>query len=157
MLLIGFPMRSPAQQKLILHLFLHSANLLDLVIQEDLRKIGISHEQARYLDGLVNHGPISISALSKGIRASQPAVTTMIVRLEALGLGRRETHPTDRRIVLVSVTKKGKKAWERAMAVWKKVECRLLAGLSSEQIAHLHDQLLFLRNRLGGHSPFASR
>jgi DNA-binding MarR family transcriptional regulator len=143
--------------KLVLHLLLHSARLVEDELREELARAGLSHEQARYLDALFEHGPMTISALARGLHLSQPAATTMVRRLVAGRLVRRSTDPADARSSVVALTDRGATAVKAGRAVWLRAEARLLAGASRRESAHLHAALRKLLDRLGGRPPSFGR
>lgn len=141
------------QRGFIFHLALHFARLLEDALARELSGAGLSPDQARYVDALAAHEPISITALAAGLHVAQPSATTMVARLEGAGLVRRSRDPADARPSLVSLTKKGRAAATEAAQAWNRVESRILGELSPRDAAHLHDTLEHLRNRFGGRSP----
>jgi DNA-binding MarR family transcriptional regulator len=57
-------------------------------------------------------GPITLSEVAERERVSRPAVTRIIANLELKGLVERQTDATDRRVHLVSATRRGVDALE---------------------------------------------
>ncbi|MFI5041583.1 MAG: MarR family winged helix-turn-helix transcriptional regulator [Acidimicrobiales bacterium] len=57
----------------------------------------------------------SMRALAEGWRCDASWVTGIVDGLEERGYAERHTHPTDRRVKVVSLTKLGEKAKERAL------------------------------------------
>lgn len=141
------------RRRYIFHLALHFARLLEETLSAELSGCGLSPDQARYVDALAIHGPVSISALAAGLHVSQPSATNMVSRLEAAGLVSRAADPADARTWLVSLTTKGSRAASRATEAWDRVEARIRRELSPEDAAAFHDTLKHLRNRFGGRSP----
>ena len=76
------------------------------------------YPDVRLADGLVfQHllaGPVTIGTLARGLSISQQAVSKSIVDLEARGYVQRQTHPSDRRARLVSLTRRGRAAVKSA-------------------------------------------
>ena len=63
------------------------------------------------LVSLVYHGgEAPMSSLAKRLMISLPAVTHLVDRLERDKFIKRASHPTDRRVTLIRITKKGEKA-----------------------------------------------
>jgi DNA-binding MarR family transcriptional regulator len=137
--------------RLALHLLLHSARLVEAQVRDELAPLGLSHEQARYLDVLLEHAPISITALAHGLGLSQPAATTMVKRLIADRLVAVSADPTDARSSFVSLTQRGVRAAHGAREVWGKIERRL--GSGRNETNRLHQTLRVLLDRLGGRPP----
>lgn len=57
---------------------------------------------------LADEGPSRVTELATAEAVAQPTMTTLVSRLEARGLARREHDPADRRAVLVTVTDSGR-------------------------------------------------
>jgi len=143
----------PMARRLTLHLLLHSARLIEGELRASLERIGLSHEQARYLDALFEHGQMAITALAHGLGLSQPAATTMVRRLIADRRVAIAADPEDGRSSLVALTDRGVRAARAAREVWLRAEHRLGAGGGSKDLAQLHRGLSRLLDRLGGRPP----
>lgn len=59
--------------------------------------------------------PMTLGAVGQGLWITPATVTNAIDRLEAAGLCRRASHPTDARATLVEITAKGKRLFDRAV------------------------------------------
>ena len=140
--------------RLSLHLLLHSARLVEGRLRDELAPLGLSQEQARYLDALFEHGPMSVTALAHGLHLSQPAATTMVKRLIADRLVVSSPDPKDARASLVALTERGVRSVHGAHEVWRRVE-RGLEG-SPKETARLHRALRTLLDRLGEQPPVFS-
>jgi DNA-binding MarR family transcriptional regulator len=86
--------------------------------------------RASALSVLVFGGPMPIGALAAAEQVSAPAITKTVTRLEAAGLVERVRSATDRRVVLVRATPKGRALLERGRASRVRVVAHLLEGLS---------------------------
>jgi DNA-binding MarR family transcriptional regulator len=98
----------------------HEAWLLmcDLVLDHGRRRevaeaLGMSFARTRALRRLARR-PMSMRALAAALDTDPPNATVIVDDLEALGLVRREPHPTDRRAKVVEATSKGKELARRA-------------------------------------------
>jgi MarR family transcriptional regulator, organic hydroperoxide resistance regulator len=136
-----------------LHLFLHIAKLLEQKVRIELAASGVSHEQARYLDILAQVGPMSVSALAQRMHTSQPAVTTMMTRLLALGMVKRETDRYDARALRITLTARGRSAADAANRAWLRVEAEIARALPKAHERSLRAALLLVRDHFGGRSP----
>jgi DNA-binding MarR family transcriptional regulator len=83
--------------------------------------------------------PLRISqvALQEGI--GQSAATRMVTRLEALELVRRERDPADRRVVMVTLTDRGRAELERMREQSRQVMREVLRGCSPRELRRLTD------------------
>jgi DNA-binding MarR family transcriptional regulator len=126
--------------------------LVELVMEtrgEWRRKVGeatgLPFSRARALWRL-EHGPRTLTELAHDMGTDAPAATVSINALEARGLVKREAHPTDRRVKLVSLTPAGR----RMLAVVENVTDQPpleLTGLPQGEIAALRRTLEKLVSR----------
>jgi DNA-binding MarR family transcriptional regulator len=76
------------------------------------RQYGLTGPQLTVVKILESLGHLSLSSLSDRIKARNSTVTGIIDRMERDGLVRRERSEADRRIVLIRLTRKGRKLAE---------------------------------------------
>lgn len=77
------------------------------------RKVGINHTDGRCLDLLDVHDGLTAGELASAAGLSPGAVTTVLDRLERMGLVSRTRDEIDRRRVLVTLTDEARRlAWE---------------------------------------------
>ncbi len=86
--------------------------------------------RASALSVLVFGGPMAIGALAAAEQVSAPAITKTVTGLEMVGLVERTRSTTDRRVVLVRATPKGRALLERGRAARVRVVAQMLQGLS---------------------------
>jgi DNA-binding MarR family transcriptional regulator len=79
-------------------------------------------------------GPLSIGDLARSESLAQPTVTRIVERLETQGLASRNRDPSNRRIVLVSLTDAGVSALSELRDRY--------ATLLRDRLSHLDDQTL---------------
>jgi DNA-binding MarR family transcriptional regulator len=72
-----------------------------------LQNTGLTYARIRLLSVLNRKGPQIMSALSDELFVTPHNITTLVDALEANGLVRRHTYPTDRRAILVELTPQG--------------------------------------------------
>jgi DNA-binding MarR family transcriptional regulator len=94
--------------------------------------------RASALSVLVFAGPLPIGRLAAAEQVSAPAITKTITALVASGLVERLPSATDRRVVLVRATPKGRALLERGRAARVRVVAMLLAGLTERDRQTLH-------------------
>lgn len=107
---------------------------------------GISRTQLSLLTSLRDAGPQRITALAASEHVTQPAMTTLVSRLERQGWVVRKADPSDRRAVQVSLTADGREA---------------LAGLTAAAVETLAGRIAVLtpteRKRLEASLPLIDR
>jgi DNA-binding MarR family transcriptional regulator len=94
------------------------ALLCDLVFDNVRRRevsdaVGLSFGRVRAIRRLARQ-PMSMRELAAALDIDPPNATTTVDELEALGLVRRQPHPTDRRAKMVEATPKGMDMARRA-------------------------------------------
>ncbi|WP_420112460.1 MarR family winged helix-turn-helix transcriptional regulator [Pseudactinotalea sp.] len=103
----------------------------------DQRVGDVSDGQLAVLGQLVAHGPLTPSELAERERVRPPSMTKTIQHLLEAGLVERNTHPDDRRQVLVQASDRGREhilATRRRRDEWLK---RRLAALTPQERATL--------------------
>jgi len=108
------------------------------------RKFGVSGPQNLVMRNLKTYGPLSSAELSRKMFVTPANMTGIIDRLEAKGLVRRERKPSDRRVVLITMTEAGQ---ELSNSLPDPVERKLLYGLrdkSPEDVSRIADSMAIL-------------
>lgn len=135
------------------HGLLHSARLLELVLQERLEPLNILPRQAHVLTAIARMGPVSQAELAAAFEVTQASMSTMIERLLAAGLVTRRQDPAARRRNLVDLTDAGRDKLDAIHGVWATMDDHVRDLLGEEDA----EQLFLLANRLrvalGGHPP----
>jgi DNA-binding MarR family transcriptional regulator len=80
-----------------------------------LRPLGMTFARYQVLGMLRWAGPLTLGAVGHGLWITPGTVTSAVDRLEAAGLSRRASHPTDARATLVEITTKGRRLFDRAV------------------------------------------
>jgi len=93
-----------------------------LLIEQELKDLGISQAEAHVLAYLVHVGQCSINDLHRDFGHRRSTLTSVLDRLERRGLVRRGPHPTSRRSVMVSLTDDGRQVGERVAALLHEIE-----------------------------------
>jgi len=98
---------------------------------------GLSLTAAATLAGIERFGPQRLTALAAREGVTQPAMTQLISRLEDAGQVRRESHPVDGRVVLVTITDEGRATLARRRDTRASRLAVILAQLSPDHLAAL--------------------
>jgi DNA-binding MarR family transcriptional regulator len=80
--------------------------------------IGVSRTEVGVLNALATR-PCRITELAAREGVTQPAITLLVNRLEERGWVHRATDPTDRRVVLVELTRSGREVFDRIRAEYR--------------------------------------
>jgi MarR family transcriptional regulator, organic hydroperoxide resistance regulator len=86
--------------------------------------------------------------IARRLGLSTPTVTRATTRMEAAGLLRREPHPSDRRMVLVRLTSRGRELEKAIDAEMHKLTERALATFDAADRAALISTLRQIRRNL---------
>jgi DNA-binding MarR family transcriptional regulator len=94
------------------------------------RQHGINNSELRALIVLREQQPLSLGELSRRGRIDKAWVSRSLDHLGQLGLVSRTPHPTDNRMILISLTRAGVELIERLAPIAWERQKRLLSGLS---------------------------
>ncbi len=79
----------------------------------------LTMSQVKGLRTLAHHTPATITQIADVLKISQPTASQLVDRLVQGGLAQRTEDPTDRRRMLVRLSKKGQQLHERLRGVWR--------------------------------------
>lgn len=88
---------------------------------ERLRAIGLPHAALIAIDILIRTGPTGADTLARTARVQPQTMSRTLERMERDGLVERSPHPADRRRRIVTVTRRGRDAWETARHIERDV------------------------------------
>ncbi|WP_026819750.1 MarR family winged helix-turn-helix transcriptional regulator [Arthrobacter castelli] len=97
-----------------------------------LRDLNLAPGQELLLMMLWEREPRHQAEITRELAVEPPTSAKMLARMERAGVITRERCEDDRRVVLVSLTEKGRGLREPVRAVWSALEERTTAGLSAE-------------------------
>jgi DNA-binding MarR family transcriptional regulator len=97
-------------------------------LDEGLENLGLSAQEYGILSVFETRTELSSSELARITQVTRQTMHTAVLRLETAGL--LERRPRNRRVVLVRLTKRGRKALEAATDRVRAIERTALAGLS---------------------------
>ena len=105
------------------------------------KRFGINNTELRALIILLNEQPLTIGELSRRGQIDKAWVSRSIANLLERGLVRRKAHPTDSRMLLISLTSAGVKMTKLIYPIAYDRHLRLLSGLSQEETHKIIDAL----------------
>ena len=91
-------------------------------------------------------GPLPTSAIGNRLFIAKQNMTTLVDRLVSQGLAEREHDATDRRVIRVRITEKGREFLKEGKVELKKIVMENLAKLSDDDIESLHCAFRALRS-----------
>ena len=90
---------------------------------------------------LAQDGDVSVSAVAAHLRLTGAFITTVIQRLQALGLVDKQTDPNDRRRVLLSVLPEGRARLERLAPIQRQINDVEFGGITRTEFLRLLDMV----------------
>jgi DNA-binding MarR family transcriptional regulator len=148
------PSPAPTNDRLLLHLVLHTAKLLEGTLRNELEPLGVHHGQGRVLDALSRHPDgLTQVEIARGLGMLETAATQVVRRLHELELLERVEDPADSRAMRITLTLKGRRTANNVRAAWRHVEDHLTQQLTRPGIQGTRAALEQLRDAMGGADP----
>lgn len=118
-----------------------AAQRLRSAMEQEAERHGINLREYLVLTGLGTAGQRTQLALGQALGLDKTTVTTLLDRLEEVGLLVRRADPDDRRARIPDVTEAGRVLQSRVAREMARVETGLLSGFSSEEQHSLRSML----------------
>ncbi|MGC4894304.1 MarR family winged helix-turn-helix transcriptional regulator [Micromonospora sp. DT31] len=115
---------------------------------ELLNEAGVASPHEIVLLYLDAHGPVPQTELVHYMGRDRSTVTATLQAMERGGLVARTPSPSDKRAMIVRLTRKGQGAVPRARAAWHELERRTTRNLTPSQQAELMTALAAVRDAL---------
>jgi len=112
------------------------------------RKTNLSAAMLSVLNRLLREGPLPMSLIAETLGLSRPSATTIVDRMEVMGLVRRERGNNDGRQVVVRLTARGDSAGTDAHEEALDLAGAFLSKLTTEEAALVQSALLVLDDAL---------
>ena len=113
-----------------------------------LKNFGLTPCQFEVLMALWEEDGILLSELGRRVSRDGPTITGVIDRMVKKILVKRKRGSSDRRVVRVILTAKGKSMQEQVSVTRRKVLEKITKNLSSKDIKHLESVLLKIMNNM---------
>ena len=108
----------------------------DGLYQSVTRQTDITPRQFGVLMALLQHGPMTPSALADRISCDRNTLSEMLKRMTARRLISKKSHPGDRRSIQVQITAKGTSALMAVVPAAARLQDLMLAPLRQDDRAH---------------------
>ena len=103
--------------------------------QRLFRPLGLTGAQFNVLNILAAaEDGLSQRELGDKLLVDRSNVTGLLDRMEKVGWVRRQDHPADRRVYLVSLTPAGRALWAKASPLYLEVVAQVTAGLKEKRV-----------------------
>jgi MarR family 2-MHQ and catechol resistance regulon transcriptional repressor len=95
---------------------------------------GLSSSQFRALGVLIENESMKQNAIARALNKTDGNVTVVIENLHKRGLIQRERNESDRRVVLIRATEKGRKLYEELLPVYQERLSDLLESINADDL-----------------------
>lgn len=127
---------------------MRTADILNRYLEIELAKYGSNPTRFGTMNALFVHGgTMTPTAISRWLFRTKHSITSMLERLDEIGLIRRERSTRDGRSVNVTVTAEGWKATKKMIPVVEQVSESSLSCLKDDEL----EDLMVVLKRLRGH------
>ncbi|WP_420032377.1 MarR family winged helix-turn-helix transcriptional regulator [Streptomyces sp. cg28] len=131
-------MNTPDADGFLAEQLLRLTRRLHRIQKRQLEPVGITPAQSRLLRALVHYEtPPRMADLADRLEVVPRAVTTVVDGLEAGELVRRMPDPTNRRVIRIELTERGRAALRELRSARRAAAEEILAPLDTEQRAQL--------------------
>lgn len=122
-------------------LMFRTARGMKKMLDSRLSKFNVTSSQASVLNTLFNSDGLSLSEIGRSVHLDKPAITGLADRMEKDGLVERRRTSTDRRIIQLFLTEKGRSLYNSIETIIVETDQRLVKSLSILEIETLHEML----------------
>ncbi|CCG01136.1 MarR family winged helix-turn-helix transcriptional regulator [Blastococcus saxobsidens] len=127
---------------------LEIALLVQADMARELEPAGLTPARTHLLWEVHQRGPSSQRALATALDVTPRNVTGLVDALEERGFVRREPHPTDRRITLVTLTEQGARTTAEMEKSHREIAAHLVAGFDADRLEQFRTDLDTIAARL---------
>jgi DNA-binding MarR family transcriptional regulator len=117
-----------------------------LYLEERLKGAGVSQAESHILGYLAEAGDATINDIHHSFGHKRSTLTSLLDRLEARGLIRREPDPDSRRSVMIRLTPKGASVAQRVRKVVHEIERSMRRRITAAHLAGFHSTLRALED-----------
>ncbi len=122
-------------------LMFRTARGMKKMLDAKLSEFNVTSSQATVLNTLSNQDGQSLSDIGKSVHLDKPAITGLADRMEHDGLVERRRISSDRRIIQLFFTEKGKELYRKIENIIVQVDQELVNNMTDQEINTLHKML----------------
>lgn len=130
------------------YLLYRISNQLNLRLRTRLRKSGVNMARWRVLAVLRAYGKLNLGRIVELTVMEQPSISRIVTQLEREGLAKRKTSTEDSRVVYVSLTAAGDRAFKEIYPTAQRHQERALSGFSKKEIETLTNYLRRIQDNI---------
>ena len=130
------------------YLMYRISNQLNQRLRTRLRKSGVNMARWRVLAVLRAYGKVNLGRIVELTVMEQPSISRIVTQLEREGLAKRKTSTEDSRVVYVSLTAAGEKAFKEIYPTAQRHQERALSGFSRKEIETLTKYLRRIQDNI---------
>lgn len=131
-------------------LMFRTARGMKKMLDAKLSEFNVTSSQATILNTLSNLDGQSLSDIGKSVHLDKPAITGLADRMEHDGLVERRRTSSDRRIIQLFLTEKGKNLYNTIEKIIVEVDQELVKTLADQEIRTLHKLLQCIWDKSNG-------
>lgn len=131
-------------------LMFRTARGMKKMLDAKLSEFNVTSSQATILNTLDSNDGQSLSDIGKSVHLDKPAITGLADRMEHDGLVERKRTSSDRRIIQLFLTEKGKKLFNKIEKIIVEVDQELVKTLADQEIRTLHKLLQCIWDKSNG-------
>lgn len=119
-------------------LYHNTSDALMEVRSKEMERFGLTHIEHRLLLAIpiIRNSTgrrVTASDLSRWLFRKQSSISELLTRMEKKGLVKRESHPTNKKVRLIQLTKKGKSLREKGYKEGMSIVKKSISSLSEEE------------------------
>ncbi|MFQ6675526.1 MAG: MarR family winged helix-turn-helix transcriptional regulator [Fidelibacterota bacterium] len=137
-------------------LVVRTARSMKKALDTQLVELGLTASQHTVLSTLAHSDGLSLSEVGRRVFLDKPAITGLADRLEKDGLVQRKRTSSDRRVIKLYLTPKGRKLLRRMNEIATSVDRDLVSVLTPEQLKQLRQMLNRIWRKANGEEPDGS-
>lgn len=124
----------------LIHRSVRRALAMTAVLDPDL-DLNVTHQQFEVIVLLEEAGTLKVAEIGRKLQVAKAQMTQVMDKLSELGLILRETNPSDRRAIDVSLSPRGKTVLEANKVRLRNAVKESMSALSDEQLGELSGSL----------------
>lgn len=117
----------------VLYMMALASHTMSAEFHAIIRQHGLRVPEWRILATLASYEPQSVTELCAKVLYDQPRLTKTVAKMEEAGLVERRRHENDRRVVLVTLTERGRQLVAGLIALAREHELRALKNLTGAE------------------------
>ena len=115
--------------------------MVHVLMNQQLSEIGLTFPQYRVIRALGRSGVMPMNKIGEHMLVTPANITGLVDRLEGRGYVERKGVGTDRRVVRIGLTRKGKSSYQRTSVQHRRLISKIMGVLNRDELLNLTGQL----------------